>query len=279
MKTILVATDFSNASRAASLYAEELAKISDAKILLCHAHNQAAITTSEALIAEENQIESSKDESQQLLEAEAVFLSKLNGVEVGCLLAEGSPIKELLVLEEEEKPDLLIVGMKESEALSDFIFGSVITDLIKETQTPVLVIPEKCVFKKPKKIAFAFDFEVEAEFKMHAAVKELIRVFDSEILILNIIKPEQKILPDNKTAEFNIEKYFENYKHVYYFIQDNDLINGLKEFVATNEIDMLTMFPHKQNLLEKIFEESKTKQMAFNTVGPLLILPVDYCSH
>jgi hypothetical protein len=71
-----------------------------------------------------------------------------------------------------------------------------------------------------------------------------------------------------------VEKYFENKEHLYCFLEDNNMIRGLKDFVSWNKIDLMVMMPRDRNLLGKIFEESKTKKMAFNTEIPLLILPM-----
>ena len=69
MKTILVATDFSDASRNASLYAVEMAKAFHARLILFTAYRQMSVPANESAL-----IGASEDMgkvSQQLLELEA----------------------------------------------------------------------------------------------------------------------------------------------------------------------------------------------------------------
>ncbi len=272
MKKILVATDFSNAAKNASIYAAELAKINGAKIILCNVYSQND-PVNDSKVSE--LVLDEKLERKKQLEKEAAILRNLCNVEVDFLETEGLPIKKILVIEEKENIDLVVIGMKESEALTGFIFGSLITDLIRETRIPIIIIPEKSIFKKIEKIAFAVDFNLEREMKMHKPIKDLLQLFNPEIFVLNVVKKNEEIRPDKKVSEFNIEKYFENRKHIYSFIQDDDLVHGLNEFIAQNKINIITMLPHKHNLFENIFYESKTKQMAFNTIIPLIIFPMD----
>ena len=267
MKKILVETDFSNASKTASIYAAELAKVSGAKIIL---HN--------SYVSKEDQVpellEHEKIKNKQQLEIEANFLRKLNGIEVDTLITEDDSIKEILAIEVKDNIDLVIVGINKTEALTKYIFGSVITDLIAKTQVPVIVIPEESTFKRIERIVFAIDFNLETELEMHEAIKDLLQLFSPKIFVLNVVKENSKIRPDRKISEYNIEKYFDNEKHIYSFIQDNDLIHGLNEFILVNKIDIITILPHKHNLFENMFFESKTKEMAFNTTIPLIIFPM-----
>ena len=270
MKKILIATDFSNASKNASQYAIELAKISGAKIILYNVYiPHAPINEGIAL----EFVQDKKNRNRQLLESEAVFLRKY-GIEVEVLVNESERMSEILSIEKSRNVDLVVVGIQESEVLTGFTFANMITDLIKETIVPLIIIPEKSIFKKIERMAFAVDFNLETELEMHKPIKDLLQLFNPQIFILNVVKENEEIRPDKKVSEHNIEKYFENIEHIYSFIQHNDVANGLKEFISQNNIDLITMIPHKHNLFQNIFFESKTKQMVFNTKIPLIIFPV-----
>lgn len=270
MKTILVATDFSNAAHNAAVYASELARVSGAKILLYHASY--AISPQKVVKALDDEEKTVKDH-KQLLDEEARLLNKLSGVIVDCLLTEGNAAKEILTVEKIKTPDLVIAGMKESSTFRNFIFGSIATDVINETITPVIIVPEKYRFKQIERIAFGIDFDLKRELQMHSSVNELFQLFKPNTFLINIVKEGAQIRPNDCVSERNIEKYFENKEHLYCFLEDNDMIRGLKDFVSWNKIDLMVMLPKERNLFGKIFEESKTKKMAFNTDIPLLILP------
>lgn len=269
MKKILVVTDFSEVAKNASLYAIELAKLSGAKVLLYDNSSE------NNLSSEINALTVIKDEESKLKNGlEVDYLNKLSDIDVELLETKEILIKGVLLIEKNENIDLVIMGVKESADLTGFIIGNIITDLIKETLVPLMIIPEATSFKKIKKIVFAVDFNLETELKMHKPVKDLLQFFNPEIFVLNVVKENEEIMPDNKISEYNIEKYFENESHIYSFIENNDLINGLKDFIFCNNIDMITMLPHNHNFLQNIFIESNTKKMVFNTPIPLIIFPL-----
>jgi hypothetical protein len=218
--------------------------------------------------------EKDANNDQQLLEEEATLLNKLTGVVVDCLLKGGDAAKEILTLEKMKMPDLVIAGMKETGNFRKFIFGSVATDVINETITPVIIVPEKYSFNHIERIAFGIDFDLKRELQMHSSINELFQLFKPNTFLINIVKEGAQIRPNDCVSERNVEKYFENKEHLYCFLEDNDMIRGLKDFVSWNKIDLMVMMPRERNLLGKIFEESKTKKMAFNTEIPLLILPM-----
>lgn len=273
MKTILVATDFSDASHNAAVYAAELARVSGAKILLYHASYEPSTSANKVLETNIDDDESNAMEYKQLLDAEATLLNKLTGVVVDCLLTEGAAAKQILSIEKMENPDFVIAGMKESSNFRKFMFGSVATDVINETSIPIIIVPEKYKFKTIERIAFGIDFDLKRELQMHSSIQDLFQLFKPNTYLINIVKEGSEIRPNDSVSERNIEKYFENKQHLYCFLEDNDLIRGLKDFVSWYKIDLMVMMPHERNLLGKIFAESHTKKMAFNTDIPLLILP------
>lgn len=272
MKTILVATDFSDAAHNAAVYAAELARISGAKILLYHANYVPGISANKVLVEVDD--ERNAGENKQRLEAEASSLNKLSGSVVDCLFTEGAAAKEIISVEKMQNPDLVIAGMKESEVFRKFIFGSVATEVINKTHTPIIIVPEKYRFKNIERIGFAIDFNFKKEIEMHGSIQALFQLFQPKAILINIVKEGAEIRPNDSVSEWNIEKYFQDKEHLYCFLQDNDLIRGLKDFVAWHKIDLMVMMPREPNLLGKIFAESLTKKMAFNTDIPLLILPL-----
>ncbi len=274
MRTILVATDFSDAAHNAAVYAAELARISGAKILLYHANYVPSISANKVLVTGVDDDERSVKKNKQLLEEEATLLNKLSGVVVDCLLTEGAAAKEIIAVQKMQTPDLVIAGMKESNNFRKFLFGSVATDVINETLTPIIIVPEKFRFKYIERIAFGIDFDLKRELQMHSTIKDLFQLFKPNTFLINIVKEGSEIRPNDCVSERNVEKYFENKEHLYCFLEHNDLIRGLKDFVSWHKIDLMVMMPHERNLLGKIFAESHTKKMAFNTDIPLLILPL-----
>lgn len=279
MKTILVPTDFSDAARNASIYAVNLAKSLNYKVLLFHVFNMPVLMTGDFSTLEMINMDELEQEHKELLEKEAETLKKGNTVIIETKSMSGYTVDEIAVIEEKEKPDLIVMGLSPAGMISEFMFGSITTDVVKNTQTSVIIVPETVQFKEIKKIAFASDLKMECDMSMHEPLKDLIDIFNSNIFILNVVKElDDKIGKDDGVSGRRIEKYFENREHKYHFLENNDIIAGINEFIVNEDIDMITMIPQKHNLIERLFKESNTKKMAFHADVPLLTLPAIPCA-
>lgn len=277
MKTILVPTDFSDASRNASRYAVHLAKALNYRILLFHVFSTPMMVSGD-LSTEMINLHELEQDHRQRLEEEAELLKKGSDVEISYKAMSGFAVDEIAAIEQEEKPDLIVMGLSPSGRISEFVFGSISTDVVKNTQTPVVIVPEASHFKEIKKIAFASDLKMECDMEMHEPLKDMIDAFQSGICILNVVKEQaDRIGKDDGVSGRRIEKYFENRDHVYHFLENNDIIEGISEFIVSQHVDMVTMIPQKHNLIERIFRESNTKRMAFHVDIPLLTLPAIPC--
>lgn len=274
MKTLLVPTDFSDAARNASRYAIELAKALNYKVLLFHVFNVPVLVNGDFSTTEMLDIgQMERDETERLNE-EADLLRGNSDVIIECKAMSGFAVDEISVIEQKEKPDLIVMGLKPTGTISEFVFGSITTDVVKNTQTPVIIVPEATKFKMIEKIVFASDLKMEYEMTMHEPLKDLLDCFNSKISILNVVKEQaDKIGKDDGVSGRRIEKYFENREHMYHFMENNDIIAGISEFIVTSDIDMITMIPQKHNLIERLFKESNTQKMAFQVDIPLLTLP------
>lgn len=279
MKTILVPTDFSKAAHNASQYAVDLAKALNYKVLLVHIYNAPVLAEASGFSTSEYD-EPSENETiyTQKLEQKALQLAKSSGVIVDFNVTSGFTLDKIHEIEEKIKPNLIVVGLKPDGEISEYLFGSITGGLVKNTTTPVLIVPEGSVYEKIDKIAFTSDLKMECDMCMHEPLEDLIKAHKSKISILNIVKEQaDKIGKDDGISGKRIERYFENKVHMYHFLENNDIIAGINEFIVNQDIDMITMIPQKRNLIERLFKESNTMNMAFHIDVPLLTLPAIPC--
>jgi nucleotide-binding universal stress UspA family protein len=143
MKTILIATDFSPASRNASLYGIELAKALKAKIILFNAFNAGASTSSEK---RKLRYDALMQSDKRLLE-EADFLDPEHEImEVIC--DEGTAYHSIVDVANEKKVDCIVVGRKGNGSAIKDLFGSTATALTKNSNITVIVVPENAKFER-----------------------------------------------------------------------------------------------------------------------------------
>ena len=142
MKTILIATDFSPASRNASLYGIQLAKTLKANIILFNAFRGTISELKNNSLRYDAMMQSDK----RLLE-EADFLDPEHEImEVIC--DEGIAYDSIMNIANEKKVDCIVVGRKgNGNAIKD-LFGSTATALTKNSNIPIIVVPEDAGFEE-----------------------------------------------------------------------------------------------------------------------------------
>lgn len=272
MKTILVPTDFSDSANNAINYAAELAKLTKAKLILFHAFHIPAVPSDVPFIMPLEEFE--KDNLNALIKIKNNLLknqgSELN---IECKTKLGFAVDEINEIVKEENIDLIVMGVRGAGYLGEKLIGSVTTTLIRKAKRPVLAINDKVVFKNIKKIVLACDYE-NIDAKSMEPLKELIKIFDSQLYILNVSSEGELISPIKKTVGgTQLVHSFEGLNHSFDFVENEDITEGINEFVKKNDADLIVMIPRKHTLFENIFQERNTKRMAFHTHIPLLALP------
>jgi len=273
MKTILVPTDFSYAARNASEYAIEYAKQFGYKLLLCHVYHLPVISVPEEplLVLEDPKVY--RRNHLQSLQEEASYLSQNNDVEIDCKAVEGFAVDEILALEKEIDPALIVMGMETEGTFSELIIGSIATDVIRKSKTPILLVPQKAPFKKISKITLAYDYKINQDVRILQPLKGLIKESAAKFNILNVGKKDPEEDAIKAIAGIKLDNYFSDIEYTTHFTENDDFAAGINNFIESEAIDLIAMIPHKHNFLERIFKESHTKKIAFNTSIPLLTLP------
>lgn len=267
MKNIIVAIDFSSVSKNAAEYACEFSKVVNANITLMHAyHIPPSINETPVLVSYEQM----QELNEKLLQKEAIRLKKQTGISTNCIVKIGIAADE--ILEEAKSYDLIIMGIRDVDKFSEMLIGSTATSVMKKSTTPVLIIPENCSFKKPANIVFTCDFNHNINSKSINALKRIQTIFNSTV---NIISVRNKELPNTTEAIGGVllERELENTKHVYYFINNENIVDGINEFIERYNGDMVATIPHNHNFIEKLFHKSISKTIAFHSQLPTFCIP------
>jgi nucleotide-binding universal stress UspA family protein len=273
MKTILAATDYSPTSLNAVNYAAELASQTRARLLLYHAFHVPVITSEAGTLV--IPFEDLEKENAGKLNKIANNLRKKHGnkLEIDQLVQMGFVADTFKQVIKVKKIDLLVMGIKGTGKISEIVVGSTASDTAGRVECPVLIIPEKASFKKAKKILFASDNEKIEDTSNLKILREMVYIFKSKIFLLNIRNPD-KLISSEKKKIFEVEKYFKGIEHSLDFVNNkyDDVVTGINEFAKEKDVDMITVISRKHTLLNRLFNETTTKKMAFHTNIPLLAL-------
>lgn len=133
-KHILVPLDISSADEAILTHIRGLARLVNAKLTLIHvadgfmARNQNRLGESEEMRRDREYLEQRQEELRK------------DGFDVEAILACGEPVKQILAVADSEQCDLIAMSTHGHRMLSDFILGSVATDIRHRTRIPVLLV-------------------------------------------------------------------------------------------------------------------------------------------
>lgn len=273
MKTILVPTDFSAASENAVNYAAEIAKATNAKLILFHVYNL-PVTATEVPIVLPNTDELEKDCLEGLLRISTRLHSKLNTTNIECIVKCGFPVDEINQYTQTSKIDLIVMGMRGAGYLTEKLIGSVTTSLIQRSNCPVLVIDEKVKFKNIRKIVLACDYNETENKKVLEPMKEFAHLFKSHIYVLNVLTRSEKVEPITEVVSdfIKLEHSLADTTHSFHYLSNKEIVAGINEFVSEGNMDMVVMIPRKHSLLKSVFNEPNTKKMAFHSTVPLLAI-------
>jgi len=273
MKTILAPTDYSTTARNATDYAIELAKRSDAEIILLHALT-VPIATMEIhgpMLYNIGDMERENEKILQTLKKE--ITNKYKSLNVKSQLTVGFPVEEIINTAEEKKADLIVMGIKGTNKAEEFFIGSNASSVVKDAQCPVLVIPADAKFVPPKNIVIACDYNKDFENEnIWSHVKEFVNLFNSNIYILDVLNKKEPATVEVATTGIKVENFLRNISHTLHFVEGEDVIESINNFISEKKADMLVMLPKRYNIIASLFHKSNTKKMMFHTDIPVLTL-------
>lgn len=272
MKKILVPTDFSEASESALDYAAEIARLTTAKIILLHVYTIPVLLADPILSIPP--FEGLEEDYMKLLQEKSSRLRSKKGknLEIDCIYREGDIEAEIAGVAEQEDIDLIVMGIRQKDFLTEKIIGSITTSLLMRATCPVLAIPKELKFTKVKRIVFASDF-LKTDSEILKPLKVFVQLFHAEVYILNVV---QSLLNVSDTEEalnaLDIHQKLKEVRHFFHDVHADDIVEGINKFIREYEIDMVVMIPRKHSRFVNFFREPRTKKLAFHASVPLLAL-------
>jgi nucleotide-binding universal stress UspA family protein len=270
MKKILLATDFSPAARNAALYGIQLAIAVKADVILFSAYQVPRPFA--ALNVQISRFAVMEDTKKKLAdEAGAVVEGHVTQLEIVC--DEGTPHESILAIAKEKEVDLIVVGMKGTGNSLKRLFGSTATSLVNDLSIPVIIVPDSARFNVPKNILYASDVFLDTTITAINQIKWLTDVFRSKLFVVRVVKDSYEEVRETVNTPQNLRSELKELQATFSFPVNTNSTDGLTEFIAGQAVDLVMMLPRKHEWLERLLVKSETKDMAFHTHLPILMLP------
>lgn len=264
MNTLIVPTDFSPAAEKAVAYAAQLAKQIEASVVLLHVYSLPVPMTDYPVImvtADDVKKIAESGLAKALEEATKNFA----GVVFETESRLGDVMTEIEACCKERDPFALVAGMEETKGFDRFLFGDTALSLIKNCSYPVIVVPETSTTTALKNIMLATDLLNAADLPT-TTVKAIASVLGATLHIVHVEAGKGTDSPEDLMAAFA------DTNTSYHPIQDDDVTEGLKQYVLQNSIDLVLLLPHKHNLYERLFFKDHAEGILHTMPVPVMSL-------
>jgi len=276
MKKIIVPIDYSVASKNALNYAMKIAPVLNLSIEVVYAYSglfnvsekfviRAGMNKEEALLYD-------MDYLINLGEGEET-VAVLPAIKIEKRLLQGIPNIEIVKLSEEEDCAMIVMGTTGSHNAVGKFFGSTSTEVARNANCPVILVPKEAKFTGIKHILFSSNYE-STDSKVIKGSMNWANNFKANIHFVHIVEDGDGRAFD-ESRETIIDTIFEGKAPSVAFEIKNvfahSVGDGLHNYIEEKNIDLLVMVAPKKNFLQNIFHKSRTKEMAYSTKIPMVI--------
>jgi nucleotide-binding universal stress UspA family protein len=269
---ILCPVDFSKAANNAVEYAARFAKATGSEIQL--AHVSVAPSLGEIILSGFDEKDTFQESSEKLedycKEVEESFQVTCSAI----IQNEDESLEgDLANYIDSNHFDLAIMGTNSAEYANQIYFGTHTYNLIRKSNTPVLIVPEECSFVPLRYVVFATDFKIFSESSI-TEMLGLIAPFEPGLDILNV--GESLDNPQSDQELEAIQTLVRNNWKIgdmsFHSVTDEGAAEGIDGYMKKRKRDLLTLTTRKYSIIESLFRESVTKKLSFIAEYPILVL-------
>lgn len=271
MKKILIPTDFSDNAKNAADYGMTLFDSEATTFIFL---NALFVPYSAGEIAYSYDDVSSKN-SEQLFELEkkriAKFFPNLKGkLENHFELGEVANIVSSYA--KDNNIDNIVMGTKGASGLGEVLVGSRASSIIKKVDCPIVIVPENARFKKPEKILFTTDKELQEENLDIGILLEIAKKYDSAVHGLYVSKTGENMDVESTFIKYDLDLKMVDVKHDLDVDINKNTAEAIENYSKKYPTDLIAMVSTKGNLFHELFHKSVTKKVAMHTDIPMLIM-------
>ncbi len=268
MKSFLVPVDFSDTAINAAEYAVALAKdIPGATITLYNVFSRISFET---LVEGEDSRKRVTDLELQSLK-ENISIGK--DVNISTVSEEGSFIDNIQKYVLGNHVDMVIMGITGTSRIKQVFMGTNTLNVIRNINTPVMIIPPDAKYTGLKNVLFTSDFKDVARTTPFATLKKILDTFKPKLEILNVDSEHYIELTDEyKVERESMEEKLGSYNPNFAFLRAYDFLEGINRFADAKQVDAIITVPHKHSFLSQLFKTSHTKKLAYHSHIPIIAL-------
>lgn len=284
LKRILVAVDFTDHSLRTCRYAISVAKKFNAEIKLFHAYENPVINSSPytepVVYAVEplNQLSTLLTESKQKMNSLKKELKKIwPEAKLTYSLINDIPVEGIIQISSDYKPGLIFIGNHVHENLQNSMISPIARKVASKTDIPILVVPGMDTENNwlgIQKVLYATDLD-EQDLISLIILAEMMKPLKIEVHCVHVSIGKISPIVQARFEQMKREMRNQNIRLknvVSKLIVGEDVEKTLETYMRNNEISLISMTPHKRNLLSRWLTPSLTNRIVKNSEVPVLLL-------
>jgi len=279
MKRILVPVDFSPTSERALCFAINIVSKSEGEVFLHHVYSPVENSDTDT--------EKKKRELSLNRQTEAVLMKRLqrfkkkssdinSKVKVSTIVGHTPAIRSILKFSKQNRIDLIVMGTNAASDFKKAIFGSMAVSMLEKSNVPVLLVPEKFEWKEPEEFLFATNYQ-RAERQALIFTIALAKLYDADVTVVHLLDPylhfSEEQQKDFSEYAFELQRTYSDCNLKFKELKTTEVSDTMEKLYDEIPYDVLVMVRRKKTFFENFFTKSFTKNMAYVTTQPLLIVP------
>ncbi|MFY0631958.1 MAG: universal stress protein [Flavobacteriaceae bacterium] len=188
------------------------------------------------------------------------------GIDVKMIAAKGGTIESINAVQKELGIDLIVVGPRSNSIKEEVFLGNTSGSIVKQTEIPVLIVPEQYKFKLFKIALTAFKSGKLNREGLLKPLNDIITVFNTKVNLL-LVKT-----PDYKEEDLILDPALKAIQNTLKTSENVTTFQGVLEHFQSNNPDLLCVFRRKRGFFKKLWEKNTVLKSEFHCTIPLLIL-------
>ncbi len=188
------------------------------------------------------------------------------GVSVIAKPIKGDPYEGIARVSKQLNIDLIIMSPQSVEIKDEIYLGNITGKLVKQTETPMLIVPRDYLFRKAETILLALKHTTFEREGVLDPLKTLVELFSAKLNVLKVRTPDMAGEADLLDKE--LKDLMTNYTET----ENATIYQGVLEHFQSSQPDILCVLRRKRGFFKKLAEKNIILKKDFYTSKPLLIL-------
>ncbi|HRH60704.1 MAG TPA: universal stress protein [Chitinophagaceae bacterium] len=275
MENILVPIDFSATAKNAAHYAIEFAKQMQAKkIILYNAYQTPPAVDVNMAVVETIDVAALKEISEKQMEDFRMTLYPFcaKGMELTTICEYGYLRSNVNEVCHETKTDIIVMGVTGAGKVTESIMGSTAVDVARASEVPVIIVPPGASYTKIEEVMLACDFKKVVETTPVGPLKKILDETHAKLFVLNVDHAQRNFKPDTPFESLMLDTLLHGYNPEYIFKDSENFVEAINETALEKQVDLIITIPKKMGWFDHIFHRSHTKQLAFHSHVPIMVM-------